>query len=137
MTDQIREKLIYKRKVYRITEEPLEEYFTKNKIERPFDFMHTACWRSYEGIWKVKYNKLYLAKLEAFTDEHKNRVGVEYLFPGQKEVFADWYSGEIRLPLEKEDYYLCLPDFLLKNGLFLKFKNGLLVSTRLVSGDKM
>lgn len=54
MTDQVREKLIYKKRTYRITEEPLDRYLMKNRRKLPFDFMHTACWRSYEGVWKVK-----------------------------------------------------------------------------------
>ena len=130
MTDQVKEKLIYKRRIYRITEEPLDHYLTKNKIKTPFDFMHTACWRCYEGTWKVKYNKLYLVNLEAFTDDFKNKVGVEFLFPDQKEVFAQWYNGTIRLPMEKEKYlpYLCCN--LIENGLFLKFKNGILINTK-------
>ena len=133
MTDQVREKLVYKRRIYRIMEEPLDRYFAKNKIKPPFDFQNTACWRCYEGTWKVKYNKLYLAKLEAFTDEFKNKVGVDFLFPGQKEVFAEWYSGVIRLPLENEEYIPSSMAFFSEDGLFLKFKKGVLVSRKLVS----
>jgi len=133
MTDQVREKLIYKRRIYRITEEPLDRYLAKNKTTPPFTFQNTACWRSYEGTWKVKYNKLYLVKLEAFTDDFKNKVGVDFLFPEQKEVFADWFSGVIRLPLENEDYMPYSIAFFSENGLFLKFKKGLLVNTKLVT----
>jgi len=117
-------------------EEPLDRYFAKNKIKPPFDFQNTACWRCYEGTWKVKYNKLYLVNLEAFTNDFKNEVGVEFLFPGQKEVFAEWYSGTIRLPFEKEEY---LPYMfaLLENGLFLKFKKGILVSSKVVTDKSM
>jgi len=133
MTDQVREKLIYKRHLYRITEEPLDRYLAKNKIKPPFDFMHTACWRSYEGTWKLKYNKLYLVKLEAFTNDFKNKVGVEFLFPEQKEVFAAWFSGVIRLPFENEDYMPASIAFFSENGVFLKFKNGELISTKVVA----
>lgn len=133
MTDQVREKLIYKRRIYRITEEPLDRYLVKNKIKPPFAFQNTACWRSYEGTWKVKYNKLYLVKLEAFTNDFKNKVGVDFLFPDQKEVFAEWYNGVIRLPLLSEDYMPYSIAFFSENGLFLKFKKGVLVSTKLVT----
>jgi len=133
MTDQVREKLIYKRRTYRIIEEPLDRYLVKNKIKSPFDFQNTGCWRCYEGTWKVKYNKLYLAKLEAFTDEFKNKVGVDFLFPGQKEVFAEWYSGVIRLPIEKEEYLPYSIACFSEDGLFLKFKKGVLVSSKLIT----
>jgi len=133
MTDQVREKLIYKRRIYRITEEPLDRYLEKNKVKPPFDFQNTACWRCYEGTWKVKYNKLYLVKLEAFTDDFKNKVGVDFLFPSQKEVFAEWYSGTIRLPIEKEEYLPYSIACFSENGLFLKFKKGVLVSSKLVT----
>ena len=135
MTDQVREKLVYKRRTYRITEEPLDRYLAKNKIKPPFAFQNTACWRAYEGTWKVKYNKLYLVKLEAFTEDNI-KIGLDFLFPGQKEVFAEWYNGVIRLPLEDEDYMPYSISFFSENGLFLKFKKGVLVSSKLVS-DKV
>jgi len=136
MTDQVREKLIYKRHIYRITEEPLDYYLAKNKITPPFTFQNTACWRSYEGSWKVKYNKLYLSGIEAFSDDNL-QLGIDVLFPGQKEVFAEWYSGVIRLPNGKEEYLPYMLDRLLENGLFLKFKNGILINTRVVTDKPM
>lgn len=135
MTDQIREKLIYKRRTYRITEEPLDRYLVKNKITTPFAFQNTACWRSYEGTWKIKHKKLFLASIEAFTEEYI-KIGLDFLFPGQKEVFAEWYTGVIRLPVENEDYMPYSIAFFSEEGLFLKFKKGVLVSSKLVS-DKV
>lgn len=60
----------------------------------------------------------------------------EELIFSQKEVFAEWYSGTIRLPIEKEEY---LPYMfaLLENGLFLKFKKGILVSSKVVTDKPM
>ena len=136
MTDQVREKLIYKRRLYRITEEPLDRYLAKNKITPPFTFQNTACWRSYEGTWKVKFNKLYLVKLEAFTEDNI-KIGLNFLFPDQKEVFAEWHNGVIRLPLVNEDYLPSSIAFFSENGLFLKFKKGLLMSTKLVTDKPM
>jgi len=55
------------------------------------------------------------------------------LFPGQKEVFAEWYSGVIRLPNSKEEYLPYMFDHMIENGLFLKFKNGILISSKVVA----
>ena len=55
------------------------------------------------------------------------------LFPGQKEVFAEWYSGVIRLPNGKEEYLPYMFDALLEHGLFLKFKNGILISAKVIT----
>ena len=30
--------------------------------------------------------------------ENKEQVDLNYLFPNETEVFANWYSGEIRIP---------------------------------------
>jgi len=136
MTDHVREKSRYKRGIYRITEEPLDYYLVKNKITPPFTFQNTACWRSYEGSWKVKYNKLYLSSIEAFSDNNFN-LGLDVLFPGQKEVFAKWYWGIIRLPNDNEEYLPYMFDALLEHALFLKFKNGILINTKVVTDKPM
>ena len=46
--------------------------------------------------------------LEAFigTDGKIEEVGLDYFFPDQKQVFAEWFSGEIRVVLGKEIQYV-------------------------------
>ncbi|MFA6570334.1 MAG: hypothetical protein WCT77_03780 [Bacteroidota bacterium] len=47
----------------------------------------TACWRRYLGTWEIKENKLYLVDVEGALNK-KNK----------EPVFADWYSGIIKIP---------------------------------------
>jgi hypothetical protein len=47
----------------------------------------TACWRRYLGTWEIKDNKLYHIDVEGALNK-KNK----------EPVFADWYSGTIRIP---------------------------------------
>jgi hypothetical protein len=63
------------------------------------------------------------------------KVGTEFLFPGQREVFASWFSGEIRIPSGK------ILEFELhrirhEKDNFLIFENGILKSKRTVYNVK-
>ena len=48
------------------------------------------------GTWSIEGNRLYLIGLD--TDDNGKKVGLEYLFPRHEKVFADWFSGELRIP---------------------------------------
>lgn len=62
---------------------------------------------SYDGhiaSWEIKDNRLFLVgllawiKTEGLDGERKiEEVGLEFLFPDSKAVFADWFSGEMIL----------------------------------------
>lgn len=52
-----------------------------------FMLFSTACWRGYQGTWEIKQGRFYLVAL-------RGRVR---LTPGDP-VFADWFSGVIRIP---------------------------------------
>ena len=99
MTAQVGETIIYKGERTSMATEPLEEYL-KTREDISFESYTTACWRGYFGTWEIKQNKLYLIKLRAFVkmNEKVKEVGLDHLFPEQNEVFASWFSGEIRLP---------------------------------------
>ena len=57
----------------------------------------TALVRGYIGTWEIKNNQLYLISLLGFVENNK-KVDLNYLFPNKTEVFADWFSGDIRIP---------------------------------------
>lgn len=127
MTMQVKEQLIYKNERYEMSEEPLEQYLLNMKDEPAFHVHSSNCWRGYYGTWKLKGEKLYLIELIASTEEGK-KVGVEDLFPEKKEVFADWFSGEIKvlqaeLSGASENGYKSEEE----QELFLDFQNGVLM----------
>jgi hypothetical protein len=55
----------------------------------------TACIRGYRGHWLLQGGRLYLVGLE----------GIWELLPGEP-LFADWFSGELRIPLGAVLQYL-------------------------------
>ena len=55
----------------------------------------------------------------------------DYLFPGKTKVFADWYSGVMRIPHGKMMKYVHQGyASLYEKELFLRFESGVLVSYR-------
>ena len=57
---------------------------------------------------------------------------MSYLFPEKDEVFADWFSGEIRIPTGKQLKYIHLGyQSIFEKDIFLNFKDGILLSERI------
>lgn len=126
MTAQFREILLYKGERLGMAENPLRPYLV-SRIDIEFVSNSTACWRGYVGRWEVIDDKLYLVNLSANLGDEK--VGIDYLFPGQTKVFADWYSGEIRIPTGKMLEYVHMGyASIFEKDLFLVFVNGQLVN---------
>ena len=98
MTIQSREILSYNGTKTTIAEEPLKPYLeARNDVS--FIFKSTALVRGYIGIWEIKNKKLYLVSLVGFI-KNNEKVDLKYLFPNTTEVFAVWFSGDIRIPDE-------------------------------------
>ena len=96
MTTQTGEILTYNGEKTTIATAPLKPYL-ENRSDISFIFKSTALVRGYIGTWKIKNKKLYLVSLLGFI-ENNEKVDLNYLFPNKKEVFANWFSGQIRIP---------------------------------------
>ena len=96
MTIQAADILSYNGKKTTIATEPLKPYL-KTRNDVGFIYKTTALVRGYIGRWEIKNKKLFLVSLLGFI-ENKKQVDLNYLFPNQTEVFASWYSGDIRIP---------------------------------------
>ncbi len=125
MTAQVREHLSYKGEDYYLATEPLYRYLKAKRISFVAD--NTACWRGYVGDWLIEDNKLYLVELHAYIRNYE-KVGLDYLFPGQTKVLADWFSGEIQIPHGEMIRYVHQGyASLYEKELFLKIKKGVVV----------
>lgn len=125
MTAQVREHLIYKGEEYSLATEPLYPYLKSKQIT--FKASSTACWRGYTGDWIIEDGKLYLVGLRACIQNYEE-VGLDYLFPGQTKVFADWFSGEIRIPHGKMMQYVHQGyASLYEKELFLEIEKGIVI----------
>ena len=135
MTIQAGDILSYNRKKTTIATEPLKPYLeTRNDVS--FVFKSTALVRGYVGSWKIKNKKLYLVSLVGFIKNNK-KVDLRYLFPNTTEVFAVWFSGDIRIPEG---------DMLQKNNIgyasifardrILNFNKGMLIAETVIDNTK-
>ena len=135
MTAQFGETLKYNGVNYYLATEPLEPYLEKHNIK--FYAWCTACWRGYTSKWSIEDGMLYLTDLHGFisTDDNgeliNKSVGMDYLFPGQDKVLADWFSGVLRLPHGEIIRYIHQGyDSIYEKELFLKIVNGKCVGGR-------
>jgi hypothetical protein len=96
MTIQAGDILSYNGEKTTIATEPLKPYL-ETRSDVSFIFKSTALVRGYIGTWKIKNKKLFLVTLVGFI-ENNDKVDLKYLFPNKTEVFADWFSGDIRIP---------------------------------------
>lgn len=131
MTAQSSEILLFNNEEVRMATEPLRSYLETRKDVK-FVRPTTACWRGYYGKWDIRENKLFLISLEAYLERSK-AVGMDYLFPGYETVFAEWFSGEIRIPQGEilENVHMGYSSTYEKD-LFLEFESGVLINQRTV-----
>jgi len=127
MTIQAADILSFNGKKTTIATEPLKPYL-ETRSDVGFIYKTTALVRGYIGTWEIKNKKLFLVSLVGFI-ENNEQVDLNYLFPNQSEVFANWYSGEIRIPegelLKKINLGYAS---VFEKDRFLTFKDGILIS---------
>jgi hypothetical protein len=135
MTLQSMEQLIYRGRKVRMATEPLSGYLKSHKEKPEFFPASSGCWRGYVGTWEIKDEKLYLIAIDGyarFKPKTYSNVDMNYLFPNQKRIFAEWFTGELRIPdgdvLRSSGIY----DLTYELDLFLEIKNGHFVGKRLV-----
>lgn len=134
MTAQFPEYLRIEGKRYEMHSTPLDDYIERGGELPEFAPNCTALWRGYIGTWTVARDKLYLAKINAVLADGR-KATMELLFPAprkHKRVFADWFSGEIRLPQGKLlAYYHMGFESIYERDLILRFDNGMLISRQI------
>ncbi len=135
MTAQAGEILIFKGETSWMAAEPLKQYL-QSREDIQFVPPSTACWRGYHGQWKIKDKKLYLIELTAYLEGYRE-VGLDYLFPRQNTVFANWFSGKIRIPQGELLYYVHGGyDSIYERDLILVFENGILLDEYIVDNEE-
>ena len=129
MTAQMHEIIFYEGKEYGMATEPLKHYLESLKNRPLIEPNLSSCWRGYTGTWEVKGKRLYLVDLQV-SRGYKDDEGMDYIFPGQQEVFAGWFSGRILIPHGKLLKYIHMGyESIYEKELYLDFENGILVDT--------
>ena len=134
MTAQVSEILYYHGKTYYLATEPLKHYIDIIVDEKPSSpgvvFASTACKRGYIGEWEIVEDKLFLIGLEGHPEENKEFT-MDFLFPNQEKVFAEWFSGEIKIPQGKMLVYEHTGyASIFEKDLSLEFNKGILAGSR-------
>lgn len=141
MTPQIPDTVIYKGEKYFTYSDPFGYYLLsiKPKLRPPFSESSSANHSGYIVHYEVKDDKLYMVELEGnllITEGKKTydqEVGLDYIFPGQKEVFAEWFTGDLNLTLPDKfnwSYHKKEPE---PNSLYMYFEKGILVYAGLLN----
>ena len=131
MTAQIPEKLKYKGKKYDMCSEPLRAYFALTGIKFKPRVICSALSRGYVGSWKIIDDRLYLVKLKNRYAKNAKSCMAEYFPDHPDRVFAEWYSGKLRLPQgELLKYIHGGYASIYESVLFLTIKNGILTKAK-------
>ena len=127
MTAQIGEILVIDNQQYLIAEQPLQSYF--NQLKRPpyFTPPSPTCWRGYYGKWELRENELFLINFKGYLDDF-DEVELTYLFPQKEEIFANWYSGILKISQGKLiEFNQLTHTSIYEEDVMLCFENGKLI----------
>ncbi len=95
MTAQRSDIIIIEGQNHRMFCEPLEDYWNETNPKPNFIPVSTDCWRGYCAIWEILEKKLYFIDIKT---ENLN-LRMNKVFPDNNSaVFAEWFSGELRIP---------------------------------------
>lgn len=133
MTAQVCDNIIIEEEEHPLYCEPLESFWNEYHPKPDFRPPNTACWRGYVASWKIEGSKLYLTGI----DTENENLKIEKVFPGKKApVFADWYTGELRIPKgEKLQYVHMFYQSKFESDLFLLVDNGIILKEWVVNNQ--
>jgi hypothetical protein len=129
MTAQSGDTLYYRNEAYWLACEPLADYLETRK-DIVFSSWESDCNRGYYGTWEIKDDKLFIIKLSG-KNASGDEIYLDYIFPNQKEVFAEWFTGEIRIPIGNPLKHIHMSYWSeYEKDLFLNVESGNLVGER-------
>lgn len=148
MTAQAPETLLYEGKEHHLFTEPLRDYLDEMGDQVPkLTGGGSACWRGYRGTWEITDDRLYLIEISALirhpdivahaSELHYvmhdglppgwERATLAHFFPGARDrVFANWYSGILRIPLGEQLIYVHMGySSIYERDLFIEIEQGM------------
>ena len=82
----------------------------------------TACWRGYQGTWKIENGRLFLVKLEG-----------RYRLDGSEPLLANWFTGVLRVPRGEQLRYVHMGfGTVFEMEIHVKIENGVVVASRTI-----
>lgn len=113
MSAQARDTILINGVRYFFFGSPMFDYWDTNRNKPKLLSFNTGLQRGFFASWEIHETKLYLID---FYGEHysirpkrgfvrEKNYSLSDLFPDQQRVFADWYSGELQIPIGKQVGY--------------------------------
>jgi hypothetical protein len=107
MAAQLPDKILYEGELLGLYSNPLEQFWTNAKKNKPQFISTSECNRGYIAGWEIRNNKLLLKEIEGnyvrnFIFFRKPaKYSLKRLFPRSKNkpVSANWFSGKLRVPI--------------------------------------
>ena len=136
MCGQRTDSIIYQDTFYDLATLPLDSYLKSLKDPVEFQSPDTGLQRGYEGTWEIRDNLLLLLKLDG-NDYNYRKVDIHCLFPGEDTVFANWFTGKLRIPIgaqiyQGRDYFESIFEF----ELVLEIEKGYLIGNKFYNTAK-
>jgi hypothetical protein len=135
-TPQKPDTLIFNNQSFLLYTYILEPYFNIHPVMRPkSEVFSTALWRGYVSTFEIIGNKLFVCNLEILIRNdgpgfpYKMKSVFQDVFPQNKPVCIDWYSGDIRAQCFKHKFLSrksLIPDD--NKYLLLHFEKGVLIT---------
>jgi len=123
MCVQDKDSIIVKGEKYCLYTTPLDSYWTKRKPKPKIRLLSTACWRGYVATWEIFNANLYLVNIKYNAIDGDE--GLDYLFPQNTgKVKADWYTGELQIPIGNRLYQERMEDPVYDSDWFIRIKKG-------------
>ena len=135
MTAQISDKILYNGEMLSLASEPLAIWLHRNNTSEIKRSFFGSCWRGYVATWKIFDNKLFLIKIDyplfrLRKSKSKNESIeidnlMEKLFPNQSEVFANWFTGTLKIQKGEMLEYVHLGyESVYETDICIRFENG-------------
>jgi hypothetical protein len=92
--------------------------------------------RLIQGEITAKQHAKLLEKLrEEFTEQKE--INIQFLYQASEPVFADWFTGVIRVPMGEMLKYVHMDYFsVYEEDMFLEFIKGILIKTQVVNNER-
>jgi hypothetical protein len=128
---QPRDKLFYNGQTFYVKANPLTSLFELMGDDCPVFEREREChYRVYSGTWEIENDRLFLIDFNGFIAEDI-QVSIDFLFPEQKKVFAEWFTGEIDIPQGRFRDDGIRGSRVHEKYLFLRFEKGVIVGSRI------
>jgi len=134
------ERLYLDGKLVYMASNPILPYLISLPQKLKFHAMSNDCWKGYAGTWEIKNGKLFLISFFGqldIPDDYSDIVDISFLFPKQREVFAYWVTGELRIPqgsIIKESKKGWSSIY--ESDLLIKIDNGIVIGQRTVDNTE-